>query len=78
MRDEKPVYEDLENFQELKSFLEGKLDKYNKEPDSITMNMVLFKDAIEHGKCTTRSAYCVDLFSSCSLSYSACSKAASL
>ena len=49
MRDEKPVYEDIDNFQELKAFMEGRLDMYNKEPGNVAMNLVLFRDAIEHG-----------------------------
>ena len=79
MKEEKPVYEDLENFQELKSFLEGKLDMYNKEPDSVTMNMVLFRDAIEHGiDCSTVYKYRMVISVSCSLSYSARGETASL
>jgi dynein heavy chain len=42
------VYEDIDNFQSLKKFMEDKLEDYNMEPGVIGMNLVLFKDAIEH------------------------------
>ena len=43
------IYDDIVNLQELKKFLEGKLEDYNKEPGTIAIDLVLFKDAIEHG-----------------------------
>ena len=43
------VYEDILSFKELKQFMENSLDDYNNEPGVIAMNLVLFKDAIDHG-----------------------------
>ena len=43
------VYEDIISFKDLKQFMENSLDDYNNEPGVIAMNLVLFKDAIEHG-----------------------------
>ena len=42
------MYEDIENFQELKQYMEEKLDTYNEQPGGITLNLVLFRDAIQH------------------------------
>ena len=44
------VYEDLSDFKVLKKFMEDQLEDYNMEPGIISMNLVLFRDAIEHGK----------------------------
>ncbi len=49
MRETNPVYEDIEKHGELKKFMEEKLEDYNMEPGIIGMDLVLFKDAIEHG-----------------------------
>ena len=43
------VYEDLADFSVLKKFMENQLEDYNMEPGVIPMNLVLFRDAIEHG-----------------------------
>lgn len=43
------VYEDLVDFKTLKTFMENQLEDYNMEPGVIGMDLVLFKDAIEHG-----------------------------
>ena len=43
------VYEDLTDFKGLKTFMENQLEDYNMEPGVIAMDLVLFKDAIEHG-----------------------------
>ena len=43
------MYEDIDKFNELKKFMEEKLEDYNMEPGIIGMDLVLFKDAIEHG-----------------------------
>ena len=48
--DEAGVYEDIVKFPELKKLMEEKLEDYNMEPGAIPMNLVLFRDAIEHGK----------------------------
>ena len=44
-----PIYEDLTNFKELKNVMENALEDYNMTPGVIAMNLVLFRDAIEHG-----------------------------
>ena len=49
MREDNPVYEDIEKLPELKKFMEERLEDYNMEPGIIGMDLVLFKDAIEHG-----------------------------
>lgn len=43
------VYEDLLEFQTLKSFMESQLEDYNLTPGVVPMSLVLFRDAIEHG-----------------------------
>ena len=43
------VYEDMMDFKALKKLMEEKLEDYNMEPGVIGMNLVLFRDAIEHG-----------------------------
>ena len=49
------VYEDMMDFRSLKKFMEDKLEDYNMEPGVIAMNLVLFRDAIEHGIVTKYS-----------------------
>ena len=44
------VYEDLTDFSLLKKYMEEQLEDYNMTPGVINMELVLFKDAIEHGK----------------------------
>ena len=44
------VYEDLSDFAALKKYMEDQLEDYNMEPGVIPMNLVLFRDAIEHGQ----------------------------
>lgn len=43
------VYEDLMDFKALKKYMEDQLEDYNMEPGVIAMDLVLFRDAIEHG-----------------------------
>lgn len=43
-----PVYEEVTDFQKLRSFLNEKLAQYNTQPKLIKMDLVLFKDAIIH------------------------------
>ena len=50
LKEGQTVYEDLVNFKELKTMMENSLDDYNNEPGVIAMNLVLFRDAIEHGE----------------------------
>ena len=45
------VYEDITKFAELKKLMEEQLEDYNMEPGVISMGLVLFRDAIEHGEC---------------------------
>ncbi|XP_039605580.1 dynein heavy chain 2, axonemal [Polypterus senegalus] len=45
---EPKVYEDLTDFKALKLFMERQLEDYNLTPGVVPMNMVLFRDAIEH------------------------------
>ncbi|XP_018599950.2 dynein heavy chain 2, axonemal [Scleropages formosus] len=42
------VYEDLTDFKTLKNFMESHLEDYNMTPGVVPMNLVLFRDAIEH------------------------------
>lgn len=44
------VYEDMMDFKALKKYMEDQLEDYNMEPGVISMDLVLFRDAIEHGK----------------------------
>ena len=46
---EQGVYEDILKFHELKKLMEEQLEDYNMEPGIISMGLVLFRDAIEHG-----------------------------
>ena len=43
------VYEDMMDFKALKKYMEDQLEDYNMEPGVIAMDLVLFRDAIEHG-----------------------------
>ena len=49
LKPEQPVYEDIVSFSELKRHMENQLEDYNMEPGVIPMELVLFRDAIEHG-----------------------------
>lgn len=42
------VYEDMLDFKALKKYMEDQLEDYNMEPGVIAMDLVLFRDAIEH------------------------------
>ncbi|XP_068615161.1 dynein axonemal heavy chain 2-like [Brachionichthys hirsutus] len=42
------VYEDLQDMKALKVFMETQLEDYNQTPGVVSMNLVLFRDAIEH------------------------------
>ena len=44
------VYEDIQDIDKLKKHMKDTLDEYNSTPGVINMNLVLFKDAIDHGK----------------------------
>lgn len=43
------TYEDILEFKTVKTFMEERLEDYNMEPGVIGMDLVLFRDAIEHG-----------------------------
>ncbi|XP_030837708.1 dynein heavy chain 2, axonemal [Strongylocentrotus purpuratus] len=45
---EVPIYEDLQEFPTVKRFMEDALDDYNATPGVVSMDLVLFRDAIEH------------------------------
>lgn len=42
------IYEDLQDFKTLKTFMDNQLEDYNMTPGVIPMELVLFRDAIEH------------------------------
>lgn len=42
------IYEDLQDLQILRKFLDAKLIDYNHAPGTVRINIVLFKDAIKH------------------------------
>ena len=50
MKPDQVIYDDIVKFQELKRFMEEQLEDYNMEPGIIAMDLVLFRDAIDHGK----------------------------
>jgi hypothetical protein len=43
------IYEDLVEFPKLKNQMEKTLLDYNEYPGQVPMDIVLFRDAIEHG-----------------------------
>jgi dynein heavy chain len=43
-----PKYEEYADFSTVKAFCEGRLEEYNYEPGMVPMQLVLFRDAIEH------------------------------
>ena len=43
------IYEDLLDFPKLKNQMEKTLIDYNEYPGQVPMDIVLFRDAIEHG-----------------------------
>ncbi|KAJ3217500.1 Dynein heavy chain 2, axonemal [Dinochytrium kinnereticum] len=45
---ETPVYEEILDFDKLKKFVEDRLLDYNSEPGFIQVDLILFRDAIEH------------------------------
>ena len=42
------VYEDIQDTEALKKFMLDTLDEYNSTPGVVQMDLVLFRDAIEH------------------------------
>ena len=44
------VYEDILDINSLKKLMGEKLEDYNETPGMVTMDLVLFRDAIEHSK----------------------------
>lgn len=49
---EAKVYEQLVSAEDLKTFMLVKLQEYNDTPKTVAMDLVLFKDAIEHSRVT--------------------------
>eukprot|EP00163_Fabomonas_tropica_P002875 TRINITY_DN1232_c0_g1_i1.p1 TRINITY_DN1232_c0_g1~~TRINITY_DN1232_c0_g1_i1.p1 ORF type:complete len:4516 (+),score=1594.38 TRINITY_DN1232_c0_g1_i1:127-13674(+) len=45
---EPPVYEEIPDIKELKKFMEDQLEDYNLEGASVQMDLVMFRDALEH------------------------------
>ncbi|KAJ3127608.1 Dynein heavy chain 2, axonemal, partial [Nowakowskiella sp. JEL0407] len=43
-----PIYEEIVDYEKLKRFMLEKLQDYNSEPGYVQVDLVLFKDAIEH------------------------------
>ena len=50
MKPDQIIYDDIVKFHELKKFMEERLEDYNMEPGIIAMDLVLFRDAIDHGE----------------------------
>ena len=44
------VYEDITSPEKLKKFMAEMLNDYNNTPNTIAMDLVLFRDAIEHSE----------------------------
>ena len=44
------TYEDINDIEKLKKFMKEMLDEYNNTPGVIQMDLVLFRDAIEHSQ----------------------------
>ena len=44
------VYEDIQSAEKLKKYMMEMLYDYNNTPNTVTMDLVLFRDAIEHGE----------------------------
>ncbi|XP_014680873.1 PREDICTED: dynein heavy chain 2, axonemal-like [Priapulus caudatus] len=42
------IYEDFQDFKQLKVFMENQLEDFNMTPGIVSMDLVLFRDAIEH------------------------------
>ena len=43
------MYEDITDAAALKKFMQDMLEEYNSTPGVVSMDLVLFRDAIEHG-----------------------------
>lgn len=52
---ESSIYEDLQDRNNLKKFMQTQLEDYSEMPGLVPMNLVLFQDAIEHGLYATTS-----------------------
>lgn len=51
------MYEDQLDFKALKIHMENQLEDYNLTPGVVPMSLVLFRDAIEHGKSHSQSEW---------------------
>jgi len=47
------VYEDITDIGQLKKLMQEKLEDYNETPSVVRMDLVLFRDAIEHSELCT-------------------------
>lgn len=45
------IYEDITDGAALKKHMQDMLEEYNSTPGVVSMDLVLFRDAIEHGVC---------------------------
>jgi dynein heavy chain len=45
------VYEDIQDIGALKKTMNEVMDEYNNSPGIVAMDLVLFRDAIEHSEC---------------------------
>jgi len=57
------VYEDITNAAALKKKMVELLNEYNGSPGVVRMDLVLFKDAIDHGNCTDHKSAAIYLYS---------------
>ena len=46
------VYEDIQDISQLKKHMSDTLEEYNNTPGMVEQDLVLFRDAIEHGNST--------------------------
>ena len=46
------VYEDIQDINQLKKHMVDMLEEYNSTPGVVNMDLVLFRDTIEHGEIT--------------------------
>lgn len=42
------IYEDLTDIDSVRHYVEGQMDEYNVSPGVVRLNLILFRDAIEH------------------------------
>lgn len=42
------IYEDLTNLAAVRTYIENQMDEYNASTGVVRMNLILFRDAVEH------------------------------